>query len=113
MKYYISEIASRQYFLEDGQSIDVENLATEEKFLMVKTLLSVDGEKVEIGTPYLNKDLKMEILSTGKGNKIRVAIYKAKANNRRVVGSRRIISKVRLVDSVKGNKVDKKVVKKA
>lgn len=115
MKFYICEIAKRQYLLEEGEGLTIENLASPEKFLLAKILLAVDEEKVEVGTPYLSKDLNLEILGTSKGLKIRVATYKAKANNRRVIGSRRIVSKVKLIVPVKKElpkKVIRKVVKK-
>ncbi len=54
-KFSIIETGGKQYKVSAGQKIKVEKLNAEagDSFVFDKVLLVVDGEKVEIGTPYI------------------------------------------------------------
>lgn len=109
MQYSIVQIGSRQYKIEPGQTIEVDRLSDDIKKLTVdKVLLKVDGEKVQIGTPFLKETLELEVLETIKKPKIRVLKFKSKANYRKVTGSRRQMTQVRLQDVNAKAKVEKK-----
>lgn len=97
IKYAVVEIAGRQYKVSPNQTITVDSLGDSSEFECEKVLLVSDGEKLEVGSPYLKNKLKFKVLETTKEKKIRVATYHAKANYRRVKGSRRHVSKVQLV----------------
>lgn len=93
--YTIFELSGKQYLIKPGEAIEVDkadskNVATDKVLLMV-----VNG-KVELGKPYLKKSLEFEVVENFKGPKIRVATYHAKANYRRVKGSRKELSKIKL-----------------
>lgn len=104
MQYRIIQIGSRQYKIEPGQTIEIDKLPTEAKKLSVdKVLLKVDEKNIQIGTPYLKEKLELEVLGNIKKDKIRVATYKAKANYRRVIGQRRQMTKVKLLETVKSS----------
>lgn len=60
----------------------------------VPVLVLAEDSKIKIGKPYLKEKLKLKVLETFKGKKIRVAKFHAKANYRRVKGYRSILSKV-------------------
>lgn len=115
MQYNIVQIGSRQYKIEPGQTIEIDKVSPDVKKLIIdKVLLKVDGEKVQIGTPYLKETLELEVLETIKKDKIRVLKFKSKANYRKVTGSRRQMTKVRLEDNSPKIKTEKKeAVKKA
>lgn len=107
MQYIVCQIGGRQYLVKPNDIIEVDRLSDEIKNLSVdKVLLSVDGNKVEVGKPYLKKTVNFEIVETVKKPKIRVATYKAKSNFRKVKGDRREVTKIKLVE-------ESKVVKKA
>jgi large subunit ribosomal protein L21 len=109
MQYSIVQIGSRQYKIEPGQTIEVDRLSDEVKKLVIdKVLLKVDGEKVQIGAPYLKETLELEVLETVKKTKIRVLKFKSKANYRKVTGSRRQMTKVKLQDNSPKPKTEKK-----
>lgn len=114
MQYNIIQIGSRQYKIEPGQTIEIDRLDPDVKKITVdKVLLKVDGEKVQIGTPYLKETLDLEVVDMIKKPKIRVATYKAKANYRRVIGQRRQMTRVKLQDNNPKAKIEeKKTVKK-
>ncbi len=102
MKYNIIQIGSRQYKIEPGQTIEIDRLDSDVKKISVeKVLLTVDKTNVQIGMPYLKEKLELEVLGNVKKDKIRVATYKAKANYRRVIGQRRQMTKVKLLETVK------------
>lgn len=87
MDYSILEVSGKQYKvlpkkpflvdLQEGETISAKVLATSEK------------GQLKIGTPYLEKDIKLKVLGQIAGEKIRVAKFHAKANYRRVTGSRK------------------------
>lgn len=98
MQYTICEISGRQYMIKPGQMVEVDKLQPEQKTLEVdKILLIADGDKIEIGKPYLKKLLKFEIVDTIKKPKIRVSKYKPKANYRKVTGQRAQVSRIKLL----------------
>lgn len=103
MDYTVFELSGKQYLIKPGQIIEVDKLSDSKAITVDKVLLSVLGSKVEIGKPYLKKSLEFEVLGNKKGAKIRVATYHAKANYRRVKGSRKEMTKIKLAtkDSVK------------
>lgn len=94
--YTICEIAGKQYKLTPGNPVlvDLLNLSEGEKEVKVKALAKSDGDKLEIGTPYLKEEVKLEVLEQVKGEKIRVAKFHAKANFRRVNGHRAKLTRV-------------------
>ncbi len=105
MDYAVCQIAGRQYLVKPGQTIEVNKLTLplakgnleEEKTLSCdKVLLIVSGDKVEVGTPFLKKNLDFEVLETVKMDKIRVAKFKSKSNYRRVTGSRAQMTRIKL-----------------
>ncbi len=97
MDYIVFQLGSRQYLIKPGQVLEVDKIIDELKtFSTEKVLLLVDKDKIEIGEPFLEKTVDLEILGNVKKEKVRVATYKAKANYRRVSGQTRELTKVRL-----------------
>ena len=84
-------MGSKQYLVKVGDKIVTEKVDLKEgETLTVKeVLLTHNGDKTEIGEPYL-KDASVELIygGTGKADKIRVAKFKAKSRYRRVLGHR-------------------------
>jgi large subunit ribosomal protein L21 len=99
MQYTVCQIGSRQYLIEPGKTFEVDLMDVEKTLKVDKVLLKVDGDKVEIGTPYLKETLELEVVGNIKKDKIRVAKFHAKANYRKVIGSRRQMTVLRLVDT--------------
>lgn len=106
MDYAIFQINSRQYLVKPGQVLEVDKLPEGTKTLNInEVLLLADKGKVEIGAPFLKKTLNFTVLGDVKKPKIRVATYKAKANYRRVIGQRTVMTRIQLEEE--------KVVKKS
>lgn len=99
MKYVVIKTGGKQYKVSEGDIIEVERLSPvpNEAFGFSEVLLYAGEGLVKIGNPFLS-DVKVSgvILEHTKGNKIRVAKYKAKVRYRRVMGHRQSLTKVRI-----------------
>ena len=98
MEYVVIEIAGKQYRVSQGDIIEVDNLNQEPGALTFdKVLLSVAGEDVKIGKPYVDGiSVSAKLLENLRGDKIRVARFTAKSRHRRVVGFRAALSKIQI-----------------
>ncbi len=96
MDYLVCRIAGRQYMVKAGQTIEVNKLKDEKTLEVDTVMLKKTGDKVEIGTPYLKEKVVFDVLGTIKKDKIRVAKFHAKANYRKVRGSRAQMTQIKL-----------------
>lgn len=112
--YAIIESCGKQYKVAEGDVVFFEKLDTEEgkKVTFSNVVLVSDGEKIEIGNPYV-KGYKVEgkVVAHGKGKKIIVFKYKAKKNYRRKQGHRQPYTKVEIT-SIKKPAAKKTVAEK-
>lgn len=97
--YAIIESCGKQYKVTEGDVIFFEKLDAEEgkSVDFEKVVLVSDGDKIEIGNPYV-KGVKVEgkVVAHGKGKKIIVFKYKPKKNYRRKQGHRQPYTKVEI-----------------
>lgn len=96
LNYAVVEILGRQYKVAPQAVLTVDFLGDIKNFQCDKILLKVEDGKIALGTPFLKDKLLFEVIGQKKLAKIRVATYKAKANYRRVKGSRRRVSIIEL-----------------
>ena len=99
MKYAIVTSGGKQYKVSEGTVLEVDKLQAEpgSEYILDKVLLSVDGDAISLGKPYLeNVSVKAKVLEQTQGDKIRVAHFKAKAKHRRVIGFRAQLTKVEI-----------------
>lgn len=99
MKYAIVQIAGHQYQVEKGQELTVDSIDQEvgKKFDVTDVLLTVDGDKRTIGTPFIDKaKVSLEVIEHGRAPKIRVATYKAKSRQRKVHGHKQPLTTVKV-----------------
>ena len=98
-KFAVVKISGHQYKVGEGEEIEVPKIEGEKgKTLdLEEVLLVVDGEKVEVGQPQIKgAKIQAEIVEQKKGEKIRVAKYKAKTGYRRVRGFRPLITTLKI-----------------
>ncbi len=97
--YAVIESCGKQYKVAEGDVVFFEKLDAEEgkKVTFDNVVLVSNGEKIEIGNPYV-KGFKVEgkVVAHGKGKKIIVYKYKAKKNYRRTQGHRQPYTKVEI-----------------
>jgi large subunit ribosomal protein L21 len=99
MKYAIVTSGGKQYKVTEGQVLELDKLKAEpgSNYLLDKVLLTVDGDSVQVGMPYLDSiAVTAKVLEQVKGDKIRVAKFKAKSRYRRVQGFRAQLTKVEI-----------------
>lgn len=104
--YAIVAIAGHQYKVTPGQIFTVDRMDVPEGELITipQVLLFADGETISIGTPYVpGVVIKAKVLKHIKGDKIRVARFKAKVRYRKVRGFRAALTQI-LIEKIEVKK---------
>ncbi|PIP14969.1 50S ribosomal protein L21 [Candidatus Roizmanbacteria bacterium CG22_combo_CG10-13_8_21_14_all_35_9] len=99
-RYGVVRTGGKQYLVKEGDLITVDRLETKEKDkIELETLARFDdeGKSVDLGTPDLTKKVQAEVVSHLKGDKIRVARFKAKVRYRRVKGFRPQLTTLKII----------------
>ena len=99
MKYAIIKTSGRQYKVSQDTEIVIDKIKGKkgDKVIFDEVLLIVDGKKITIGTPKITKAKVMaEIIEQKKGEKIRVAKFRAKSRYRRVMGFRAQLTRLKI-----------------
>lgn len=101
MSYAVINLGGKQYKVTAGETIIIDKLTAAEpevEFKTTEVLLLQTDSAVKIGTPYVEgASVTLLVTKHFKGDKLRVATYKAKARSRKVHGHRQHLSKVRVV----------------
>lgn len=99
MKYAVIAISGSQYKIEENQTVTVDNLNLEEGKTgsTDQVLLTVDGDKVKVGTPTV-KDTSVEykVLKNYQGKKLRVFKYMSKSRYRKTTGFRAQLTDIQI-----------------
>ena len=99
MKYAVIAISGTQYQVEENQviTVDNQNLDADKKNTLSEVLLTVDGDKVQVGTPFV-KDATVEyqIVKDFKGEKIDIFKFKSKSRYRRSAGFRPQLTNIKI-----------------
>lgn len=98
------EISGRQYLTTPGRDFLVDKLdLTEGEYTCEKVLMVNDNKGFRLGNPYLEKtNLVFKVVEEVKMPKIRVAKFHAKANTRKVKGSRAVKTRLSLTPTESG-----------
>lgn len=91
MKYAVIEACGKQYFVEEGQILDIEKTEGEkgQEIIFKEVLLVVEDDKASIGKPIIEgKTVTAEIVEQYKDKKIYIYKYKSKSRYRRKTGHR-------------------------
>lgn len=99
MNYAVIKTGGKQYRVSEGDVIEVDKLPVkkDDEVNFDQVLLSVLDDKVQVGMPMI-PDIKVRarVLEQKKGEKIRVAKFKAKVGYRRVQGFRPLLTKIKI-----------------
>ena len=99
MKYVVIKAAGAQYRVTEGDELDIFQIEGKEgdKVSFNEVLLYEEGDKVLVGQPLVkNAAVKAIIVKNFRGEKIRVATYKAKSRYRRVKGHRDELTRIKV-----------------
>lgn len=101
MEYAIVKIGGKQYKVSKGDILEVDRQNSElnGQVVLDDVLLFVSDGKIKIGKPKVaNVKVKAKVLEHKKGEKIRVAKFKAKARYRRVMGFRPQLTRLEIIN---------------
>jgi len=90
----------KQYFVKEGDVLVVDRIEGKEKdkLNLDQVLLIDDGTELKLGKPYLEKaKVEVEVLKQDRGEKLRVARFKAKSKYRKVRGFRQELTQVKVI----------------
>ncbi|OGK17342.1 50S ribosomal protein L21 [Candidatus Roizmanbacteria bacterium RIFCSPHIGHO2_01_FULL_39_12c] len=98
-KLAVIKTGGKQYLVKENDEIIVEKIESNgKKTVELDKLAEFDEEKInlKLGTPLLKEKIKAEILEQLKGDKLRVARFKAKVRYRKVKGFRARLTKIKI-----------------
>jgi large subunit ribosomal protein L21 len=98
MDFAVIKTGGKQYIVTEGETLDVEMLPNKvgEK-LEFEAMLTAHGETVKVGKPKVaGAKVTASIVIHGKGPKIHVIKYHAKARYKRNVGHRQPFTKIKI-----------------
>ena len=115
MKYAVVKAGGRQYKVSEGDTIEIDlqkGAEANSQFTFSEVLLFVSDTQTIIGTPTIpNFSVVGKVFGAVKGEKIRVAKFKAKARSRRVIGYRHSLTRITIESIGEGKEKVKKVTK--
>jgi large subunit ribosomal protein L21 len=90
MKKAVIQSGSRQYLVAEGEELKADLIKTDGKVAEFEPLLVIDGDKVSVGTPNVDKaKVTADIIEADvKADKVTAVRYKAKKRVRKVHGHR-------------------------
>ncbi len=100
VNYAVVKTGGKQYLVKENDVITVDKLPNKEKDIVelpVLVMFDDEGKSIELGTPVLPKAIKAEVIAQVKGEKIRVAKFKAKVRYRKVTGFRSQLTQLKIV----------------
>lgn len=102
MKKAVIATGGKQYFVTEGETINVELLKDEKSKITMDALLVIDGEKITIGTPLVSGVVVSAsvIEADTKQDKVISIRYKAKKRVHTVRGHRQRLATIK-IDSIK------------
>lgn len=94
----VVKVGGKQYIVTEKETLLVDRLQDGTKELTLDALLTIDGDKTEVGTP-LVKGVKVSakvVEAEVKGDKIRVIRYKSKKRVHKETGHRQKYSQIEI-----------------
>ncbi|HRN70821.1 MAG TPA: 50S ribosomal protein L21 [Candidatus Woesebacteria bacterium] len=98
-KHAVILVGGKQFLVQEGDQLLVENLNKEPKDTLDMPILMSFNEtnEVELGAPELANKATIEVVENVKGDKVRVAKFKSKVRYRKVRGFRPQLTKIKIV----------------
>ena len=102
--FAIIKSGGKQYRVAEGDVLQLELLKAEPGEKVDLPIMMLGGDNPQIGAPMLDQTVTAEVVSHGRGEKIYIRKFKAKANYRRTTGHRQGYTQVRITDIPGGGK---------
>jgi large subunit ribosomal protein L21 len=97
--YAIIDVGGKQEKVAVGDSLTVNRMPNKKDVTFSHVLMVCDGEKVDVGTPYV-KGAKVSgvVLEQTRGPKVVSFIYRRRKSSRRIHGHRQDLTKVKITE---------------
>jgi len=107
--YAVIKTGGKQYRVAVGDKLKVESLNAEQgdKVTLDHVLMIGDGDKIEVGTPTLDKSVEATVLNNGRGKKLRIVKFRRRQNSRTRTGHRQNYTELEIT-SIGGKAAAKK-----
>lgn len=87
----------KQYMVTEGETLEVELLATDDKKVTFEPLMVIDGDKVSVGTPAVSGvKVTADIVGETKADKVVSIRYKAKKRVHKLHGHRQRLTTIKI-----------------
>ena len=99
--YAVIRTGGKQYRVAPGDSLCVEKLAGDEgdEIVFDKVLMIADGDRVEIGTPYVEGGrVTARVKGHGRGRKIEIIKFRRRKHHMKRMGHRQDYTEIEIVD---------------
>jgi len=97
--YAIIETGGKQEKVAVGDILNVELLTNKKDVTFNKVLLLSDGDKVEVGKPYVKgAKVSAEILEQFRAPKVIAFTYRRRKSSRRIHGHRQSLTKIKITE---------------
>lgn len=95
--FAIVQSGGKQYRVAEGDVLRLELLRAEVGDVVDLPVMMLSGESVQVGQPLIDgASVKAEVLGHGRGEKLHIYKFKAKANYRRKTGHRQSYTEVKI-----------------
>lgn len=95
--FAVVQTGGKQYRVEEGDVLRLETLEADVGDTVELPVMMLGGDEVKVGAPLIEgASAKAEVVAHGRGAKIYVKKFKAKANYRRRIGHRQPYTEVRI-----------------
>ena len=99
--YAVIATGGKQYKVTKGETLRVEKLDGEEGSTVEldSVLMVADGDKVEVGTPTLDKaSVTAKIMAHGRGKKVEIIKFRRRKHSRSQAGHRQSYTEIEVTD---------------
>ncbi len=99
--YAVIATGGKQYKVAKGETLRVEKLDGEEgaTVKLDRVLMVADGDKVQIGTPTLDRaSVTAKITAQGRGDKVEIIKFRRRKNSRTQAGHRQSYTEIEVTD---------------
>lgn len=97
--YAVIESGGKQHRVEEGEVLRLEKIevATGDSVNFDKVLLVADGEKVQIGAPFVEGGkVSAEVVAHGRADKVRIVKFRRRKHHRKQMGHRQWFTEVKI-----------------
>lgn len=97
--YAVIQSGGKQHRVSEGQVVKLEKIETETGATIDfdKVLMVADGDKVNVGAPYVEgAKVSAEVVSHGRGKKVKIIKFKRRKHHMKQMGHRQWFTEVKI-----------------